>query len=528
MADVSGFPRLVTAEQMAAIDRRAIASGVSGVDLMERAGARVLETLAERWHGLAGLRVAVVCGKGNNGGDGLVVARLLAEEGVAVETWLGADRAELTGDAARLLLRLEAAGNQPHPLPEEHADAVEALQLSDIIVDALLGTGLCGAPRAPQARIIQIINDCPRPVLAVDLPSGVDAADGHVESVAVSATVTVTFELTKVGHLFPPGRGHCGVLEVVDIGIPQSAIEPGAAGLHLLTTAGISPRVPRRQTDAHKGTCGSVAVIAGSVGMTGAAALAAEAALRSGAGRTTLGVPASLNDILEVKVTEAMTKPLPEVRRRRCLSLRALGEITALLRSADAGAIGPGLGRYRETVALVRRLLADHDLPPMVIDADALYAIGDDHGLLGPDRIITPHAGEFGRLTGCSRQRVADEPVPLAAEFAQRQGCVVILKGGPTVIAAPDGQVYVNPTGNAGMATAGSGDVLTGLIAGLLAQGSTPLSASLCGVFLHGLAGDRTRDRLGEWGMLAGDLLPAIASAFVEVVAHGGQEGALA
>jgi len=479
------FPRLVTGPEMAAIDRRTIDDGgISALELMERAGTRVVETLQERWGGLEGMRVAVVCGKGNNGGDGLVVARLLANAGIAVDTFLGVDRAAIDGAAAHLLERLERVGGRAVPVPEGSA-AVEALRRSDIVVDALLGTGLRGAPREAQGRVIQAINDCARPVVAVDLPSGVDATTGDVHGIAVRASLTVTFGLAKVGHLFPPGRGYCGLLELADIGFPETAIEAFGGTTFLLTAAGIADRIPRRQTDAHKGTCGSVLVVAGSVGMTGAATLAAKAALHAGAGRVTLGAPVSLNDILEVKLTEVMTRPLPEVRRRRCLSLRALGDIFAMLPAANALAIGPGLGRYRETVDLV--------------------PIGDGEGFLGAGRIVTPHAGEFSRLTGCSREVIAAEPVPRAVEFAVHHGVIVVLKGGPTVIAAPDGRAFVNPTGNAGMATAGSGDVLTGTISGLLAQGCEPLWAALSGVYLHGLAGDRARDELGEWGMLAGE-----------------------
>lgn len=521
------FPRLVTGPEMAAIDRRTIDDGgISALELMERAGTRVVETLQERWGGLEGMRVAVVCGKGNNGGDGLVVARLLANAGIAVDTFLGVDRAGIDGAAAHLLERLERVGGRAAPVPEGSA-AVEALRRSDIVVDALLGTGLRGAPREAQGRVIQAINDCARPVVAVDLPSGVDATTGDVHGIAVRASLTVTFGLAKVGHLFPPGRGYCGLLELADIGFPETAIEACGGTTFLLTAAGIADRIPRRQTDAHKGTCGSVLVVAGSVGMTGAATLAAKAALHAGAGRVTLGAPVSLNDILEVKLTEVMTRPLPEVRRRRCLSLRALGDLFAMLPAANALAIGPGLGRYRETVDLVRRLLTRDDLPPTVIDADALYAIGDGEGFLGAGRIVTPHAGEFSRLTGCSRDVIAAEPVPRAVEFAVHHGVIVVLKGGPTVIAAPDGRAFVNPTGNAGMATAGSGDVLTGIISGLLAQGCEPLWAALSGVYLHGLAGDRARDELGEWGMLAGDLSARVAGAFVETVGEGGRGGPL-
>ncbi len=518
---MSRFSRLVTGAEMAAIDRHTIdRCGISSTELMERAGARVMETIDTRFGGLHGMRVAVVCGKGNNGGDGLVVARRLLQAGVAVDTFLGVERDEIVGEAKGLLQRLELAGGRPMSLPLA-GGLTAALRQSDVVVDALLGTGLRGAPRAPQVAVIDAINQCSRPVIAVDLPSGVDAANGIIAGVAVHATVTVSFGLAKRGHLFAPGRACCGVLEVVDIGFPEAAIDSCGGTTFLLAAEGIASQLPVRPLDAHKGTCGSVFVVAGSLGMSGAAALAADAAMRSGAGRVTVGVPASLHDIMETKLTEVMTRALPEVRRRRCLSLRALGEIVASLRTADVLAIGPGLGRYRETVDLVRRLLRRQDLPATVIDADALYAMGNGEGLLGPGRVVTPHAAEFSRMTGLRVVEIKEDPLARALEFSMHHGVVVVLKGGPTVVAAPDGRTFVNPTGNAGMATAGSGDVLTGMIAGLLAQGCPPLEAALSSVYLHGLAGDAARDNFGEWGLRAGDVLAGVPQAFVELARTG-------
>jgi ADP-dependent NAD(P)H-hydrate dehydratase / NAD(P)H-hydrate epimerase len=513
---MSKFSRLVTGTEMMAIDRHTIDHcGISSVELMERAGARVVETLAERFGGLQGLRVAVVCGKGNNGGDGFVVARRLLEEGLRVDAFLGVARAEIVGEAGDLLGRFEQLGGQAVSLPIEGASA--ALHQGDVVIDALLGTGLHGAPRAGQTVAIEAINACSRPVIAIDLPSGVDANTGAVAGVAVRATVTVSFGLAKRGHLFAPGRAHCGALELVDIGFPDAAIDACGGSTFLLAADGVARQLPTRKVDAHKGTCGSALVVAGSMGMSGAAALAADAALRAGTGRVSVGVPESLHDILETKLTEVMTRPLPEVRRHRCLSLRALGDIMRLVCVTDALAIGPGLGRHRGTIDLVRRLLRRRDLPPTVIDADALYAIGDGTDLLGPGRVVTPHVGEFSRMTGLAPETIVMEPVARALEYAVQHRVVVVLKGGPTVVAAPDGRAFVNPTGNPGMATAGSGDVLTGAITALMAQGCEPLEAALSGVYLHGLAGDRARDHLGEWGLRAGDILQRLPEAFVEV-----------
>ena len=298
--------------------------------------------------------------------------------------------------------------------------------------------------------------------------------------------LTVTFGLVKVGQLFYPGRSHCGALHLANIGFPEPILRDAAAQTLLLSAEGLGPLVPRRRGDEHKGSCGTVAVVAGSVGMTGAAALTADAALRSGAGRVHLGVPASLNDILEVKLSEVMTRPLPEMRKRRCLSLRALGEVRAMLTRADVLALGPGLGRYRETEELVRRLVLQTELP-LVLDADGLSAFADQAEVL-KDRstplVLTPHVGEFSRLSGLDKRQIIDAPMAVARDFAGEFGATLVLKGAPTVVALRDGRVAVNSTGNSGMATAGSGDVLTGIIAGLMAQGLGAEAAACLGVYI--------------------------------------------
>ena len=354
--------------------------------------------------------------------------------------------------------------------------------------------------------------------MAVDIPSGVEADTGRVHGAAVQAVLTVTFGLVKVGQLFYPGRSHCGALHLANIGFPESILRDAAAEALLLSAEGLESLVPRRRGDEHKGSCGMVAVVAGSVGMTGAAALTADAALRSGAGRVHLGIPASLNDIIEVKLSEVMTRPLPEVRKRRCLSLRALGEVCAMLTRADVLALGPGLGRYRETEELVRRLVLQTELP-LVLDADGLSAFaGQANALKGRSAplVLTPHVGEFARLSGLDKRQITDAPMAVARDFAGEFGATLVLKGAPTVVALSDGRVAVNSTGNPGMATAGSGDVLTGIIAGLMAQGLGAEAAACLGVYVHGRAGDRAVERLGEWGMRAGDIADEIALAMVD------------
>lgn len=517
------FPKWVSGEEMGWIDRLTIDQfGIPGGELMERAGREVVDVIRESSEGLEGLSAAVVCGKGNNGGDGFVVARLLHEAGGLVHVFSTTPTESVSGDAAHHLQLLGEAGvDVQRGTPELMAPSLEAV---DLIIDAILGTGLTGAVRPGIAAVIEAINDAGPPVVAVDIPSGVEAGTGAVHGACIDAAMTVTFGLPKIGQLMFPGRSCCGDLHLVDIGFPAEAVAASPVNRYLIDTDGVNDLLPRRAPHVHKNTCGSVAVVAGSSGMTGAAALAADAALSSGAGRVTLGVPASLQDILETKLTEVMTCPLPEVRRHRCLSLRAVGDIHKMDERADCLAIGPGLGAHRETAELVRRCLAAPG-PPAVVDADglnALAAAADIADIVDKRQapvVFTPHLGEFARLAGMEVSQLLDQnpgtasddspPMPLIAHalhLAQLWGVTLVLKGAPTLIALEDGRLFANPTGNAGMATAGSGDVLTGTIAGLIAQGLDAQEAAVAGVFLHGMAGDVAKERIGEWGMKAGDI----------------------
>ena len=514
--------KLVTNRQMNEIDQRAIRDfGIAGTELMETAGRRVFEAIGDQWEGLEGLQVVVLCGKGNNGGDGFVVARLLLEAGVEVRVFLAVPIEQIEGDAAHHLQLFGQAGGQVEMVLEaSQVELVEgALEEADLAVDALLGTGLKGAPRPLMAQLIECLNLSARPIVAVDLPSGLEANSGRVLGPCVKALITVTFGLPKIGQLFYPGRDYCGLLQLVEIGFPDELIDASPASGYLLTQEKMASLIPLRRGDAHKGSCGSVTVIAGSVGMTGAAALSADAALRAGTGRVSLGVPASLNDILEVKLTEVMTRPLPELKKQRCLAVRSLGDCLELSAQASCVALGPGLGRHGETMELVRRLVEKVELP-LVLDADGLNAMVGATTILEARQaplVLTPHIGEFARLTGLDKNQIAADPLEHARRFAQQIGAIVVLKGAPTVVALADGQMLVNPTGNAGMATAGAGDVLTGLIAGLIAQGMEVDAAACLGVFVHGRAGDMVRDEQGEWGMKAGDIAAAVPKAILEL-----------
>ena len=509
--------RLVTGAQMARIDRRAIQLGVSGIRLMEnagRGGARVLDDLVG---GFRGKRIVILCGKGNNGGDGFVIADLAAAAGASVSTFLLATRDEVKGDARHHLDRARKNGLEIEEILEtEDLERIRsALANASAAVDALLGTGIRGGPRGLVAGAIETLQDAGCPVLAVDVPSGLNADTGRVDGPCAAATRTVTFGLPKIGQFRFPGRFLCGALFCVDIGLPPAAAAAEKVNVRLIAARGGAALLPRRRPDAHKGDCGRVLILAGSTGFTGAAALSAHGALRSGAGLVRVGVPESLNDILEVKLTEAMTRPLPEVRKHRCLALRARGDIQRLVAAADCVGLGPGLGAHRETVELVRRIVLDIQAP-LVLDADGINALAGAPEILRTrtaPTVVTPHPGEFARLTGLGSEAVRSDPIGSAQTLAGEASVIVVLKGAPTVVAVPCGRTYVNPSGNAGMASGGSGDVLTGILAALIGQGMDPETAACLGVYLHGLAGDLCAETAAQAGMIAGDVAAALPGA---------------
>jgi len=335
--------------------------------------------------------------------------------------------------------------------------------------------------------------------------------------------------LPKIGHFFFPGKEMSGKTSVVDIGVPPHVVEEQNINLNLITDEEVRQMIPNRPGDAYKGTFGRVVLIAGSTGMTGAASLASLSCLKAGAGMAILGTPKTLNEIMEMKMTEVMTKPLPDARRKGALALRGLGEIRELLKWGECCAIGPGLGLHFETIELVQRLVSKLKMPA-VVDADGLNALAKDISILKECEaplILTPHIGELSRLNRVPTSEIAKDRIRYASEFAKEYNCVLVFKGAPTIISEPGGQTYVNPTGNASMATAGSGDVLTGIIVGLLAQmlmlnkgkdiRKIMVDSACAGVYLHGLTGDLAKEEKGEMGMIAGDMMEQIPAAFVEL-----------
>ena len=512
--------KIVTAAQMREMDRRTIAAGVAGSTLMERAGAHVADAVEACAGSLPGARITVVCGKGNNGGDGFVAARLLRKKRARVTAVLLAKPAELTGDAKGMYRRWISAAGRGDTLVSPTDERLRTLlDHSHVVVDALLGTGLSSDVTGPYRAAIEAINGAERPVVAVDLPSGLNADTGEPMGVAVRATVTVTFGHPKVGLYVGQGIDCAGAVRVGDIGIPREYSDDVKSLLTLLTEETVNRLLPRRPLTAHKGTFGHTAIIAGSVGKTGAAALAAQAALRIGSGLVTVATPSGVNAILESKLLEAMTIPMPETKAHT-LARSGLERILAFVGARTAAAVGPGLSTHPETVELIHALIPRLNTPA-VLDADALNALAGKTSLLGECKaplVLTPHPGEMARLVEeATPATINADRLGVSTRFAAGRGVVVVLKGARTVIAQPDGQLSICPTGNPGMATGGTGDVLTGMIAGLMAQRLPAWAAARAGVFLHGLAGDLAAASIGRTGLLAGDVIRHIPAAITQV-----------
>jgi len=510
---------LVTAETMRMLDRTAIEEyGIPGAALMELAGSGTARAILGRWP--RARRVGILAGSGNNGGDGYVIARHLINAGLKVTTYLLAARDKISGDA-RLNLDVLLKMNAPvvdvgdaQELRRHHRD----LETMDVLVDAMLGTGLRTDIQGIYREAIELINDSRVPICAVDIPTGLSSDTGKPMGEAIRATLTCTYGLRKIGQVIYPGVVYVGDLELIDIGMPREMVERLAGDMRLIEKKWVSGLIPLRDAEAHKGNFGHLFIIAGSPGKTGAAAMAAEASVRSGTGLTTVGTPASLNPILEVKITEAMTLPLPD-RNSGYIAAEAWGEIRKQLGKFNAMAIGPGLATQAATAELVFKILEEAEIP-MVIDADGLNILAEDPARVQSARVravLTPHPGEAARLLGSSPRRIQEDRILAARQIAAKTGAVALLKGACSVIADPDGRLAINPTGNPGMASGGTGDVLTGIIGALLAQGLQPFEAASAGAWIHGRAGDIAKDRTGCISLKAGDLIDSLPEVFCEL-----------
>ena len=516
--------KVVTAEEMREIDRMTIKGyGIPGDVLMERAGLVVAEKIRELYESR---KVIVLSGGGNNGGDGVVIARNLHEWGWKVKIILLSKENKLSPDC---LLQYKIAKKAGAAI--EFRDYITEKDFhSSLIADAILGTGLSKNITGKTAEIISFINASNSPVISVDIPSGISSDTGQIMGEAVMADYTVTFGLPKRGHLFYPGVEYAGRLFIEDIGFPEELLHSGKLTAELLEKRDISLLIPERQRYSHKGDYGHVLIIAGSRGKTGAAFMCAKACLRAGAGLVTIGVPESLLDIFQSRVTEEMSLPLPD-RGDGTLSSNALEKILEFLSErADVLAIGPGISVTSDTKKLVKELLLRLAVPA-VIDADAINALEGNKQILKKAKsplILTPHEGEMARLlrqlpvVSCQLSvkdaeltaKIEKDRINTAVSFAQNTGTYLALKGAPTVVAEPEGRAFINPTGNSGMASAGTGDVLTGLLSGFLGQGLNPLEASILGVYMHGLAGDIAVKSKGEHSLIASDIIDAIPEAF--------------
>jgi len=507
---------IFTAAEMRALDARAIRElGIPGGRLMDAAGSGAAGLITRWLTPIRGRHVVVVCGKGNNGGDGFVVARRLRTRGAAVQVFLTARRDEVEGDAAAALAgwrgRVEAIDAGPDP-----GALVRALERADAVVDALLGTGLTGPARGQVAVAIEAINEAGRrgvAVFALDLPSGLGSDDGALLGPTVKATRTITFAGLKRSLLLHPAAAQAGPVDVVDIGVPAGEVARGITTWRL-EAADVRRYFPPREVDAHKGRFGHLLIVAGSLGKTGAAVLAGRAALRSGVGLCTIAAPASQQPIVAAHAPEYMTEALPETAAGT-LALAARERILDLARRVDAVALGPGLSLHPETQELARALMVEVERP-LVADADALGALAGHLDLLrralGP-RALTPHPGEMARMLGVGTDAVQGDRLEVTRSFGRDHRVGLALKGAGTVIGGPDGRVAVNLTGNPGMAKGGSGDVLTGIVGALLARGLDPVGALEAGCYLHGLAGDLTAAERGEVAMIAGDIIEKLPAA---------------
>jgi NAD(P)H-hydrate epimerase len=517
---------------MQRVDADTIESAFTGLELMERAGRGCARLIEDGYGGEEPGGVTIFAGAGNNGGDGFVIARYLAEADWEVSVHLLKPGEQLSGDAAGNYERLmELADDRDNIVVFDAADAgwleeaIEDISTADVVVDAILGTGVSGAPHGPMLDAIRLINEFTGPVVAIDIPSGVNGTSGETPGEAVLATETLTIGAPKVGTLFHPGRSHCAEVRVVDIGFPDEIIDRHADSLHLLDLPEAAARLPFRAPDAHKFDAGTAVVVAGSREYRGAALLCAEAALRGGAGMVYLGVPMSIRDDIDVALPEVITVPLPESDVGTAVPA-AVDTLGPYLERAHALGVGPGIGRHPETAAFVEALVKASSLP-VVLDADAIAAFDGRADALGSlaasrDLVITPHSGELGRLLGETMPEAALERIEITRRIAGLLGLTLVHKGAPTLVGHPRDGVYVNTAGSSALATGGTGDVLTGFITSFLAQGAKGLDAALVGCLLHARAGDAAAEETGKRGVIAGDLLHSFGPVMVALEALAG------
>jgi hydroxyethylthiazole kinase-like uncharacterized protein yjeF len=516
--------RVLNSRQMRDADRRTIEEiGIPSIVLMENAGRQVVAAMESTFENLASLRVAVLCGRGSNGGDGFVAARTLAERGIDVDVYLLGESAGVKGDARLNLDILRNLGLDVIEISDASAWELHgsAVLEADVIVDALVGTGFTPPLAGLLESVAADVNASSTPVVAIDLPSGLSADDHRIPGPVVEASMTVTLGAAKLPLVLPPGESVAGTLVIADIGIPDAVVEDvGGPVIELMTKESMRGLVEPRAADSHKGDYGRLLIVAGSPGKAGAAALAGLAALKAGAGLVTVATPASCQAIVAAAAPELMTLGLME-DEEGLVDRAAVEQVLAV--NADVIAAGPGLGRSDGVRAFVHTLVERCGVP-LVLDADALIAFAGDAGRLigrdGADVIVTPHPGEMAALIGGTIDDVQADRLAVAGEFATSHHVTVVLKGHRTLVASPDGRIGINLTGNPGMATAGTGDVLTGMLAALMGQMLDAEAACRLAVYLHGLAGDLAESDEGEMAVTARDLIARLGEAVLELTAR--------
>lgn len=513
---------LLTAEEMKACDREAVESGkITGQALMDKASLGVAKVAGKILGDVRGKRIAVICGRGNNGGDGFGAAVYLGQMGAEVKVVMTGTSVEVSGDAKVFYDKVKSmSGDQAKIQVEEFEKAAESLNLNDydLVVDAVLGTGLKDEPKDNAKKAIEMMADALTPVLAVDVPSGLDSDSGSSFEPATRPEATATMGFPKRGLVMNEGRESAGTVYLVDIGMPADLAALGAVETSIATCADVRDLLPRRRSETYKHEVGKVFALVGSVGMTGAGIMVGKSAMRAGAGAVVLGVPSELNPIYESQLTEVMTVPLPQTGDGS-LSLAVLLQIQNNLEWADVLVIGPGLSRNQETSQMVAKVLRSHD-GTIVVDADGLNAIADQPSILSEtmaDVILTPHHGEFSRITGYSPEEIAKDRIEMSRNYAKENKVTLVLKGAPTVVATKEGKVHVNVHGNPGMATAGMGDVLTGIIAALVSQKLSPADAAIAGAYIHSVAGDVALQSKGVYSLIATDVIEALPQAFRKI-----------
>jgi NAD(P)H-hydrate epimerase len=520
---------VLTNEQMQKVDEETIDRICPGTELMERAGRNIAEYVMHKY-GPEPRKAVIFVGSGNNGGDGLVIARILCDAGWACSIHLMKPADKFTPDSrknyqlfSKVLKDNANAREFDADRPDWPQRVVEDTADADVLIDAIFGTGISGAPRGKALEIIELINSLPLPVVSVDIPSGVNGSTGDAPGAAVVADETVTIGAPKMGSLFHPGKALAGEVAVVDIGFPDEIVRKHASGVYLLDRIEAASRLPAREPDTHKFNAGTLLLIAGSDQYRGAALLAGEAALRAGCGMVYLGVPAPIRPQIDAKLVEAITFALPATEQGTAAA-DSLTVLAPYLERADAVAIGPGMGRNDETDRLIRDFLSRCD-KPVVIDADAISAFAGQSDLLAgipAPTIITPHSGELQRLLGAEVPSQALDRVENTAEVAEALGVTLVHKGAPTLVASPGEGLWINSAGNSALAAGGTGDVLTGLVGGLLAQGGQPADAACVACFLHGRAGELAAREMGVRGVIASDLFLYLGGAMIELEAMVG------